>query len=94
MHWRYRGAQQALRSREYVVVTSGAPTTTLAHELGHLFGLNHAAASNNIMCSCRRGQTLVFTDVQQTQMRSGATAFVGRQGVMVLERSWAPLNRR
>lgn len=78
LHWRYRGVSRKLRSREYVVVTGGAPMTTFAHELGHLFGLRHSASSDNIMCSCRQGQ-VAFTTVQGNQMRRGASAFLSRQ---------------
>lgn len=79
LHWRYRGLRRNLREREYVVVTDGAPKTTFAHELGHLFGLSHTKSSTNIMCSCRRGNMLGFTHTQSSQMRAGATAFLSRQ---------------
>jgi len=79
LHWRYRGIRRDLRQREYVVVTDGAPNTTFAHELGHLFGLAHSKGSTNIMCSCRRGNMLGFTGEQSAQMRSGANAFLARQ---------------
>ncbi len=79
LHWRYRGLRRDLREREYVVVTDGAPNTTFAHELGHLFGLGHSKAQTNIMCSCRRGSVLGFSPDQSAQMRSGAQAFLSRQ---------------
>ncbi len=79
LHWRYRGLNRRLKSREYVVVTSTAPMTTLAHELGHLFGLRHSNYANNIMCSCRRGADVSFTAEQGRAMREGAQSFVARQ---------------
>lgn len=79
LHWRYRGFRRDLRQREYVVVTGGAPNTTFAHELGHLFGLAHSKSTTNIMCSCRQGSRLGFTYAQATQMRTGASAFLERQ---------------
>ncbi len=79
LHWRYRGVRSDLRAREYVVVTDGAPNTTFAHELGHLFGLRHSTETNNIMCSCRQGRSLGFTPGQTMQMQQGAHAFVSRQ---------------
>lgn len=79
LHWRYRGIRQDLREREYVVVTHGAPTTTFAHELGHLFGLRHSKATTNIMCSCRQGTMLGFTAEQSAQMRAGAKSYLARQ---------------
>ena len=79
LHWRYRGLSKKLRSREYVVVTRGAPRTTFAHELGHLFGLRHSTSEDNIMCSCRRGKNVRFTASQGRAMRSGARSFTARQ---------------
>lgn len=81
LHWRYRGLARGLRGREYLVVTREAPTTTFAHELGHLFGLRHASRNDNIMCSCRRGQEVGFTNLQGLTMRDGARRLLSRQGV-------------
>jgi hypothetical protein len=39
--WRYRGTDRALRGRRYIVVGKDALVDTLAHELGHFFGLAH-----------------------------------------------------
>lgn len=79
LHWRYRGLNRQLRNREYVIVTRGAPTTTFAHELGHLFGLRHSNRVDNIMCSCREGTNVGFTGTQGSAMRAGARAYVQRQ---------------
>lgn len=79
LHWRYRGLAPGLRGREYLVVTREAPATTFAHELGHLFGLRHASRADNIMCSCRRGQNVGFSDVQGLVMRDGARRLLVRQ---------------
>lgn len=79
LHWRYRGIRRELQEREYVVVTGGAPKTTFAHELGHLFGLAHSKSTTNIMCSCRQGNMLGFTPGQSVTMRRGAQAYLARQ---------------
>jgi len=79
MHWRYRGVSRKLAHREYVVVTSDAPQTTLVHEFGHLFGLRHADGMHNLMCSCRRGPGQHFTAEQGVKMRDGARRFIHRQ---------------
>lgn len=79
LHWRYHGLNRELRQREFVVVTLGAPKTTLAHEIGHLMGLRHDTAENNIMCSCRRGTNTIFTRNQGQVMRQGAGRFLSRQ---------------
>ncbi len=75
MHWRYRGLRKRFAKRQYVVVNSDAPSTTLVHELGHLFGLEHAYGHNNLMCSCRRGPRQIFTRSQGMIMRREARAF-------------------
>lgn len=78
LHWRYRGLLRKLRNREYLVVGGDAPATTLAHELGHLFGLEHATGEQNLMCSCREGPRQIFTRSQGQQIRAGALAFLQR----------------
>lgn len=76
LHWRYRGILRRLRQREYVVVSSDAPATTLAHELGHRFGLSHTEAEENLMCSCRRGPRQIFTPQQGATLRRGVRSFL------------------
>lgn len=78
LHWRYRGLSRKLRNREYLVLGSDAPATTLVHELGHLFGLDHDFGRQNLMCSCREGPQQVFTRAQGVEIRRGATQFVRR----------------
>lgn len=78
LHWRYRGLRRKLRDREYLILGNDAPSTTLAHELGHLFGLEHEQGTQNLMCSCREGPKQLFTRKQGQQILSGALAFVQR----------------
>ncbi len=78
LHWRYRGLRRKLRNREYLILGGDAPATTLAHELGHLFGLEHEDGRQNLMCSCREGPRQLFTRMQGLQIRTGALAFVQR----------------
>jgi hypothetical protein len=78
MHWRYRGLKKDVRRREYVAVARDAPTTTLAHEIGHAFGLSHVRANSKLMCSCRRGPMPRFNRGQGTRMRGGARRFLTR----------------
>jgi hypothetical protein len=78
LHWRYRGLSRKLRNREYLVLGSDAPATTLVHELGHLFGLDHDFGQQNLMCSCRQGPQQVFTRAQGVEIRRGAAQFVSR----------------
>jgi hypothetical protein len=78
LHWRYRGVRRKLRHREYLVIGGDAPSTTLVHELGHLFGLEHEEGRQNLMCSCREGPRQLFTRMQGMQIRNGAVAFMKR----------------
>lgn len=80
LHWRYRGLLRKWKNREYLIVSSDAPSTTLVHELGHLFGLDHDTSGQNLMCSCRKGPRQLFTRNQGQQMRQGALSFLLRQG--------------
>lgn len=79
LHWRYRGVLGRMRNREYLIVSNDAPPTTLVHELGHLFGLEHDTSHQNLMCSCRQGPRQIFSPDQGLRMRQGALAFVARQ---------------
>jgi Metallo-peptidase family M12 len=79
LHWRYHGLNRELRQREFVMVTLSAPKTTFAHEVGHLLGLRHNTAEDNIMCSCRRGNDTRFTPEQGAVMMAGADRFLSRQ---------------
>jgi hypothetical protein len=79
LHWRYHGLNRELRQREYVMVTLSAPKTTFAHEVGHLLGLRHSTAMDNIMCSCRRDNNTAFTTDQGAIMLLGAGRFLSRQ---------------
>ena len=76
LHWRYRGLLRRFRKREYVVVSGDAPSTTLIHEIGHLFGLSHSESDENLMCSCRRGPRQIFTREQGAIVREGVRAFL------------------
>lgn len=78
MHWRYHGLDKDIRAREYLAVAHNAPTTTLAHEVGHAFGLAHDNDDDNLMCSCRRGLDPAFTKRQGRRLRSGARRFLKR----------------
>lgn len=76
LHWRYAGMRTTMYQRQYLVIAQDAPNTTLAHEIGHAFGLEHHKSFENIMCSCRRGPDTFFTARQGEQLREGAVAWM------------------
>ena len=49
VHWRYRGGDDRLRGRRFVILTSRARPPVLAHELCHYLGLPHDPAGGNLM---------------------------------------------
>lgn len=83
LHWIYRGLRQDLRHRMYLVVAHDAPSTTLAHEIGHAFGLPHEQEDpTNIMCSCERRRDSHFSDSQAVTLRDAAFRFDHRAAIL------------
>jgi len=61
--------------RIIIVSASGARVDTLAHELGHFFGLAHAAARDNLMTPSRDpGGTLTAAQLRTVRRRLAAWA--------------------
>lgn len=61
VHWRPRKALK----KHFVIVAASAMPTTLAHELGHYFGLPHDAVTNNLMSYDRDGGAIFVTAAQR-----------------------------
>jgi hypothetical protein len=73
VHWRKRKAL----SKHYVIVSSTAMPTTLAHELGHFFGNGHSQVVNNVMSYQRTDDSAVFFDeLQARKIRSFARIYL------------------
>ena len=68
------------RDRHYILLARNALDSTLAHEIGHLLGLEHHARTDNPMSSRRRG-ALRFAPEQARVMRAHALAFTARPDV-------------
>lgn len=56
-----------LPRHRFVVLSTEASRTTLSHELGHAFGLDHESMSVNLMCSCDREPQAQFSKIQLAQ---------------------------
>jgi hypothetical protein len=63
VHWRPKGQL----SKHYVIVSSTALGTTLAHELGHFLGNGHSDVTNNLMSYTRTSED-VFLDAKQVDV--------------------------
>jgi hypothetical protein len=84
VHWRSR----ARPARHYAIVASDARGTTLAHELGHFFGLDHTKVVDNVMSYDRGAGPVFFDDRQADRMRAMARMYVQSR---LLEAAGAPL---
>jgi hypothetical protein len=62
-------------SRRFIILSADASLSSLAHELGHFFGIQpHSTVKNNLM-SYDRDDALVFLDpAQQTTIKATANA--------------------
>jgi hypothetical protein len=53
-------------SRRYIIIAAEAGPSTLAHELGHFFGMpTHSTVENNLMSYNRTSDALLFLDASQ-----------------------------
>jgi hypothetical protein len=77
VHWRPSSTVgNKPSSAHYAIVSADALPTTLAHELGHFFGLGHTAVVNNLM-SYERTSDKVFLDGKQaTTIRAFARIYL------------------
>lgn len=61
-----------LPRQRVIVLSTEANRTTLSHEIGHAFGLDHEPAAKNLMCSCDRAPGARFSQLQLTHAARAA----------------------
>jgi hypothetical protein len=73
-------------SRRFVILSADAAASSLAHELGHFFGIQpHSSVRNNLM-SYDRDDALVFLDsAQQAIIKSTANSLRMSSALSVLD---------
>jgi len=77
VHWRPRGEEFPARAH-FVIVSSIAGPTVLAHELGHYFGNGHSDVPGNIMSYERGDRPPFFDDTQAARIRFSLRRFLRR----------------
>ncbi|HVK67916.1 MAG TPA: hypothetical protein VM694_25825 [Polyangium sp.] len=73
VHWRHRKTP----AKHWVIVAASARPSTLAHELGHFFGLGHSDVTDNVMSYSRTGVPPFFDVKQAERIESMARMYVG-----------------
>jgi hypothetical protein len=70
VHW------HAPSGAHYLILVASAPTTVLAHELGHYFGNPHSHVADNVMSYERTGAPVFFDADQGKRIAAKAHAYV------------------
>jgi hypothetical protein len=75
VHWAPNGDLK----RQYVIVAASARKTTMAHEIGHYFKLQHTSTPDNLMSYARTGAEVFLTASQKATVIASAKAYVQRK---------------
>ena len=69
-------------SRRYIIVATSGSGSTLAHEMGHFFGIQpHSSVKNNLM-SYDRDDALVFLDAAQQTLVKNTARYLRTSGTL------------
>jgi hypothetical protein len=87
VHWRSRrgGPGPGDNRRHYVILSSIAGPTVLAHELGHFFGNPHSPTPGNIMSYTRGSGPPFFDDQQLRRIRRHEERFLRSEELVAVE---------
>lgn len=75
VHWAPNGDLK----RQYCIVAKTARRTTMAHEIGHYFGLQHTQVPDNLMSYSRTGADVFMSAAQKTKVITSAKVYLARK---------------
>jgi hypothetical protein len=75
VHWAPNGDLK----RQYVIVAGSARKTTMAHEIGHFFTLQHTQVKDNLMSYTRTGAEVFLSAVQKSAVITSVKSHVARK---------------
>lgn len=78
VHWRHRKKP----AKHWVIVAASARPSTLAHELGHYFGLDHSSTTDNLMSYSRTGAPPFLDAAQSERVKAMARMYVSSKLVL------------
>lgn len=80
VHWRYHGGKPRLRGRRYIILSAESRyVDTLAHELGHFFGLSHQTDPGNLMTTpIRKAGAAALDDRQLRRIKKRVRQWLRR----------------
>lgn len=82
VHWRYGGEQKAQARRRFIILSAiHSDGETLAHELGHWFGLNHEKNESNLMCGSGARLDTVLNKQQVRTLHGHLEAALARREI-------------
>lgn len=75
VHWAPNGNLK----KQYVIVSADAGKTTMAHEVGHYFGLQHTDVTDNLMSYKREGPDIVLNPFQAKKVVASVKGYLAKK---------------